>query len=72
MEVEMIPVNSAVIKALGYNEESRVCRVEFSTGRVFDYENMAPDVYAQFSGAASIGRYWHANVKGQYSFREVG
>ncbi len=45
--MEMRPVVSGAVRAVGYDATTRVMRVAFRSGGVYDYFDVAADLYAQ-------------------------
>lgn len=69
--MEMQAVSSSNIAAIGYDEEKKVLRIEFNSGRVYDYAEVPKRVYDGLLRADSVGRYFHVHVKDQYSYSEA-
>jgi hypothetical protein len=63
--------DSEVIEDIDYDPVSRDMRVALTTGRVYVYFNVPAEEYEAFRAAASLGRYFNANIRDQYEFREV-
>ena len=66
--VDMIPVSSSNIYAVGYDEENNQLQVQFKTkdggpGAMYRYFNVAKEVYDGMLNAASVGSFFHYNVK---------
>jgi hypothetical protein len=65
--MELIPVVSSTIKAIGYDEEteSRVSRltVIFSSGARYIYESVPRDLWLRFKEAESVGRFFIQEIK---------
>jgi hypothetical protein len=55
--MELIPVESSNIKAIGYVEEYNLLRVQFKDGSVYDYPGVSPDLHAQLMKAESKGHF---------------
>jgi KTSC domain len=70
--IEMEPVNSAMARSIGYNEEEQVLQVEFSSGAVYQYSDVEPEVWESLQDADSTGRFFNSEIKGYYSSRRVG
>lgn len=71
-EIEMKPVVSTRVKALGYDAETQTLRAEFPNGRRCDYEGVPPEVYAEMEKSTSIGAAFGALiVGGGYPFKYV-
>jgi hypothetical protein len=63
--VEMIRVNSSVIRAVGYDSGTLV--VEFHSGRSYEYHGVPSSVYEALQHASSVGAYYNQNIRGSYS-----
>ena len=59
-------VESSMIKQAAYNPEHCVLFFEFSNGIVYKYDDVPFCVFEEFSVAPSQGKYFHAEIKGQY------
>ena len=72
-EIDMKPMDSSMISAAGYDEETRVLRIEFkSDGAVIEYEGVEPGVGNGLLTAASAGRFWNTFIKSKsYRWRKV-
>ena len=62
-EIQMNPVNSSNINALGYDEGSKTLRVAFNNGSEYDYSGVPEDIFATLSRAESVGRAFYALVR---------
>ena len=62
---------SAVIRRFSYDEPHRRLRVTFTSGDVYDYEAVPPEVVEDFRAAPSKGRFFGPNIRDRYPFRRV-
>jgi len=62
--MEMNPVNSSAIRAVGY--DGYTLRVKVHSGRVYDHPNVPAHVYHGLMQASSMGRYYSDNIRGRY------
>ncbi|MCK4951277.1 MAG: KTSC domain-containing protein [Gammaproteobacteria bacterium] len=77
--MERSPVESSNIKSIGYDNDRQTLELEFNNGAVYQYFNVAEDIYQSIASSASIGAYFAKNIKGRYthaalsnaSFREL-
>lgn len=65
------PVDSSTITAIGYDRNTAVLEVEFTSGEVYEYFLVPPSVYEGFHRAQSIGRFFGDQVRSRYRFRKV-
>ena len=62
---------SSVIRRFSYDEPHRRLRVTFTSGDVYDYEAVPPEVVAEFRAAFSKGRFFGRNIRDRYACRRV-
>ena len=70
MAVEMVPVSSTNVSAVGYDPETREMTVEFQSGNVYVYSGVPAEVPEELKASASPGSYFYRNVRNQYRFRK--
>lgn len=65
-------LKSTLIRAVGYDAESRELRVRFTTGGVYRYHDVPADVAAAIIDPpdGSHGRYFNENVRDGYDYDE--
>jgi len=61
-----IPVTSTSLRSVGYNPEAHELDLEFKDGRLYRYSGVPAEVHDELLHAPSLGRYFLANVRGQY------
>lgn len=54
--MNLLPVKSSNIAAVGYDAEARVMGVQFTNGTTYHYPEVAPEVHADLVGAESVGK----------------
>jgi KTSC domain len=59
-------VSSSAISSVGYDRKEQVLELEFSSGGVYDYYEVPPEVYAELMAAESKGRFIAEQIRGQY------
>lgn len=65
-------VQSSTIASIGYDPESRTLEVAFHHGSVYAYSGVPEHVYLGLRSAASVGKYFHSNVRNAgYDYRQV-
>ncbi|MCL5028984.1 MAG: KTSC domain-containing protein [Bacteroidetes bacterium] len=65
-------VESSLAASVGYDPTTSTLEIEFkTTGAVWQYYDVPENVFNEMMNG-SIGKYFHANIKGQYSESQVG
>jgi len=62
--VEMIPVSSSFICAIGY--DGSTLYVEMDTGQTYEHYRVPYSVYAGLMNASSKGGYYNRYIRGRY------
>ncbi len=62
--MEMIPVDSSNVAAIGYNEECELMRIQFKDGSRYDYPGVSKELHAACMASASKGRFVTDNLRG--------
>lgn len=65
--MDMLPVNSSYIAAIGYDPEKKVAHVEFKNGGSYRYENVDPAHFEDMKNAESVGKHFHSTFKKAYT-----
>lgn len=71
--MELVPVNSSNIRAVGYEEETATLVVEFEDGAIYHYLNVPSPIFEGLLSAPSKGTYFDRHVKKSgFAYRRVG
>ena len=57
-------VDSSMITSIGYDEETCTLEVEFKSGVIWQYHEY---MWYEFQSAESKGKYFHANIREQFT-----
>src|SRR4030095_9787270 len=63
---KLVPVESSMIQAVGYDPETRILEVVFNSGQTYCYEDVPPEVHQALMAADSKGQYMRAAIIGVY------
>lgn len=66
-QIERKPIDSSMLRAVGYDPEHQVLQAEFHSGQVWNYVNVPPSKYDVFLAADSKGRFMHDHILGYYA-----
>ena len=65
-------VASSTIVAIGYDEPSQTLEVEFKTGAVYQYYNVAQALADQLMQSGSKGQFLAYQIKNVYPYSRIG
>jgi hypothetical protein len=69
--MERTPVTSSNLKSVGYDPQTQTLEIEFTSGAVYQYVNVPPEIHQALIKADSLGRYFNDNIKENYSYRRM-
>jgi len=65
-------VDSSMITSVGHDSDNSILEVEFKNGgSIWQYHGVSENTYYEMLNG-SVGKYFLANIKGQYSEQQVG
>jgi hypothetical protein len=64
--IELTPVVSSAVAAFGYEAISQTLAVRLTSGKVYQYKDVPPNVAAEFGAAESIGRAYGSMIRGKF------
>ena len=62
---------SSVIRRFSYDEPRRRLRVTFTSGDVYAYDGVPPEMAAAFHAAFLKGQFFASHIRDQYPFERV-
>lgn len=65
-------VSSSMMASIGYDASSSILEIEFNGGAVWQYFDVPENVYYDMLNSGSLGKFYNANIKKQYSESQVG
>ena len=67
------PVDSSLIRSVGYDLASSVLEIEFAEhGRIYHYFDVPLSIYSELMAAESKGSYFNDHIKDLYPYQEAG
>jgi sulfur carrier protein ThiS len=65
-KIPLNPIASSNLAAVGYNGAKKLLAVQFKhSGQIFHYAGVSSEMWAEFAGSESLGRYYAQNVRGK-------
>lgn len=65
-------VESTMIRSYGFDNSTSTLEVEFNSGAIWQYFDVTESIFYEMKSAGSCGKFFNANIKGQYSESQVG
>lgn len=69
--MQLTPVSSSDIRAIGYDQNSATLFVEFHSGDTYQYLNVPKHLHSAFMDAVSKGQFLHQYIKYQYRYQKI-
>lgn len=69
--VNMVPVSSSNIAAVGYDVDEKLLQVQFHNGRTYQYLNVPHSVAQGLLDASSVGQYFSACIHNDFMYLET-
>jgi hypothetical protein len=64
-------VNSSKLRSVGYDEKTMTLEVELSSGQVYQYPKVYPEVYRRFMAAPNPTSFFDDKIDEEYTGRRV-
>lgn len=62
---------SSVVDSFEYIADTRILRVKFNSGLIYDYKNVPQEVFKSLKICGSKGRFLNFHIKGKYDFDRI-
>lgn len=69
--MELKPVLSSNLQAVGHDAEKQELLVEFKGGGLYAYDGVPSELYEELIKAKSIGSYFSKEIKDKFKYRKL-
>lgn len=69
--IQIEPVESSMIRGIGYDPASRRLHVQFMKGATYEFMKVPQNVHDDLRNAKSIGRYFHRNIREKFETKKL-
>ena len=69
MSTERKPINRGGIKSAGYDRNSRILEIEFSTGRTVQHSGVSEEISRRFFANSAPGSFYADNIEEEYPLK---
>lgn len=63
MAIDMVPVQSTAIRAVGHDASTNTIHVEFHSGGMHRFGPFSKQEFDRFRDSDSVGKHFHAHVR---------
>ena len=60
-----------MIRSVGYDERHSLLEIEFTSGKIYQYEAVPEEVYRGLMSAGSKGRYFDEQINGRFRYSRM-
>ena len=60
-----------MIRSVGYDERYSRLEIEFTSGKIYQYEAVPEEVYRGLMSAGSKGRYFEEQINGRFRYSRM-
>ena len=65
--MERQPISSSNIVSAGYDAAQQILELEFRGGIVWQYHNFPEEMWYEFLGSPSQGKYFHSQIRTRFA-----
>ena len=69
--MKLKPVQSEMLKLVGYDDKVQILEVVFNTGDRYQYKGVPASEYEGLLSAESIGQYMHKHIIDHYDYERI-
>jgi hypothetical protein len=69
--MERVAVESNSLRSVGYDPDERVLEVEFSSGRIYSYFGVPPEMHDWLMRSKGKGGYFNRMIRDRYPMQDV-
>jgi hypothetical protein len=69
--MEMIPINSGKLSAIGYDGRMRVLQVGLNNGSTLQYSGISEDTWRRFRNSGSAWSFYRDNIEEEFTAKRV-
>lgn len=69
--MKRVPVTSSNIAEVGYDATTQTLEIMFNDGAIYQYFDVPQAVYEGMLASGSVGKFFHAHVKGSYRYARL-
>ena len=64
-------ISASNLRSVGYDPAQQLLEIEFSSGSIYQYSGVSPEVYRRFVNAPSPGSFYQDQIEENFTARRV-
>ena len=64
-------VNSSTIRSVGYDAREQVLEIEFTSGSIYQYSRVSPEIHRKLRAAPTIGSFFKDNIEEEFTAKRI-
>lgn len=69
--MEMKPINSGKLRAIGYDARARILQVKLDTGDTVQYSGVGEDLWRRLSSSGAAWSFYRDNIEEEFTVTKV-
>ena len=69
--MEMKPINSGKLRAIGYDARARILQVKLDTGATLQYNGVGDDLWRRLSSSGAAWSFYRDNIEEEFTVRKI-
>jgi hypothetical protein len=69
--MEMKPINSGKLRAIGYDARARILQVKLDTGAILQYNGVGDDLWRRLSSSGAAWSFYRDNIEEEFTVRKI-
>jgi hypothetical protein len=69
--MEMKPINSGKLRAIGYDARARILQVKLDTGDTLQYSGVGEDLWRRLSSSGAAWSFYRDNLEDEFTVKKV-
>ncbi len=65
-------IDSSMMLSIGYDPDTSILEIEFNGGEIWQYFDFPETIWYEFESSDSKGRFFHREIKKQYTESRIG
>ena len=69
--VQRKSVNSGTIRSVGYEPGTQTLEIEFTSGSIYQYLRVSPEIHRKLMAAPTIGSFFKDNIEDEFTAKRI-